>query len=406
MLGKGFISWGGGVDCLNLYINALQYVGKSTNIEIFLLIPEDTGFIKTIKNQLRPLKDFLRGKPPQIGKNAFIEKEEIAESFRRNNKISVIFYSDSKKNLIKTLKHLNADVLIPSFGALSKDFPYPWVGYLYDFQHKYYPEFFTSKDIVNRNRDFTAMLNDANVVIVNAEAVKRDILKYYPDTDVKIYNLPFTPTPQEQWFVSDNSIAKKYELPKKYFMISNQFWVHKSHGTAFEALAILGERGIEDYEIVCTGNTFDFRFPNYFAELKERIIELGVANKIKFLDYIPKQEQIQIMRRAVAVLQPTLFEGGPGGGAVYDAVALGVPVILSDIPVNQEIVEDNIFFFKAKSAEDMAEKMLKLIQKDERNELLRPNQEMLLKRGNERLAVLGDTLLRAIEAAIHSSKRV
>ena len=54
------------------------------------------------------------------------------------------------------------------------------------------------------------------------------------------------------------------------------------------------------------------------------------------------------------MLQPTLFEGGPGGGATFDAVALGVPSILSDLPVNLEINDPIVTFFKTGCAEALA----------------------------------------------------
>jgi glycosyltransferase involved in cell wall biosynthesis len=93
------------------------------------------------------------------------------------------------------------------------------------------------------------------------------------------------------------------------------------------------------------------------------------------------------------VLQPTLFEGGPGGGAVYDAVSLGVPAILSDIPVNREIEnEPNLFYFEAGSAPDLAGKMRAFLKK----EIRKPAREDLLSRGERRKRLMGDRLLEAV----------
>lgn len=410
LLGKGFISWGGGIDCLKFYISALLSKSNIKKIQLYLLIPQESQFNVKVKNRLRPLKkmlvDIINGKRPHYVSENSIDKEGIIKSFHCfEDKVDILFYSESRTGLVDTLKKIDADVVIPSIDSLGKEFPYPWVGYLYDFQHKYYSEFFTASDIENRNKAFSVMLNDAKAVIVNALDVKNDILKYYPATKAQIYNLPFTPIPRKEWFSNtDNDITEKYSLQKKYFMISNQFWIHKSHSTAFEALAILHNKGIDNYDIICTGNTYDYRFPNYFNELKEKVAQLGLINKVRFLGYISKEDQIQIMRKSVGVLQPTLFEGGPGGGATYDAVALGIPVIVSDIPVNKEIVEENVFFFKTKSPEDMADKMLNLIRRHENNEFIKSNPELLIEKGNARLEILGDRLLEAIDCVMNSSK--
>jgi len=410
ILSSGFISWGGGVDFLKNCTNALSRKSETENLQIYLLIPQESQLIINIKNQLRPFKkmlvDILNGKRPYYVKMHSIDKQVIINSFSCfKDNVEIIHYLNSRVGLIDALQRIRADVVLPSIDSLGKEFPYPWIGYLCDFQHKYYPEFFVDREIENRNKEFTVMLTDAKAVIVNALDVKDDICKYYPETKTQVYNLPFAPIPSKEWFANDKNIAELYDLPEKYFMISNQFWIHKSHSTAFEALAILqNKEGIDDYEIVCTGNTHDYRFPNYFNELQEKIAKLGLVNKIRFLGYISKEDQIQIMRNAVGVLQPTLFEGGPGGGATYDAIALGIPVIVSDIPVNKEIFEENILFFQVKSPKDMADKMLTLIRKNENNELIIANAEELIAKGNARLEILGDRLLEAINCAINISK--
>ncbi len=156
-------------------------------------------------------------------------------------------------------------------------------------------------------------------------------------------------------------IEKTYNLPNKYFLISNQFWIHKSHETAFAALRLVQDAG-EDAHILCTGNTTDYRWPQHFDKLKAGIAKNQLAEKIHFLGIVPKGDQLAIMRRSVAVIQPTLFEGGPGGGAIYDAVSTCTPGIVSDIDVNKEIDIGVIEFFRAGSAEDLAAKMLKFLQ--------------------------------------------
>ena len=83
----------------------------------------------------------------------------------------------------------------------------------------------------------------------------------------------------------------------------------------------------------------DYRSPDYAGRLVARVQTLGIADACHFLGLIPKLDQIALMREAIAVIQPTLFEGGPGGGAVYAAIGLGQPVIVSDISVNREIAE-------------------------------------------------------------------
>lgn len=399
IMGKGFIDWGGGIDFLRFCMNALKSQDK---VEIVLFLPIDTSWTSKVKDVLRPIKyallDLKDGKIPRYHKNKMIDIDTIINDFRiENPELKVVLYQDDRKSLIRKLDEAKIDVLIPSIESLGKDFPYPWVGYLYDFQHKYYSEFFTENEIERRDKDFETMLMDAKMIIVNALDVKNDINNFFPNNRSTICNLPFAPIPKKEWFQQNLGMLKKYQLPKKYFIISNQFWIHKDHRTAFRALALLNQKGYNDYEIVCSGNPYDYRYPQYFNELKNEIDMLGITGKIKFLGYVPKLDQIAIMRNSIAVIQPTWFEGGPGGGAVYDAVAVGVSAIVSDIDVNKEIDNEYVEFFKVKSPENLAEKMIEHIKIYEGTFNKIKSNADLLKAGEYRLNLVGERLMEAIE---------
>jgi glycosyltransferase involved in cell wall biosynthesis len=106
------------------------------------------------------------------------------------------------------------------------------------------------------------------------------------------------------------------------------------------------------------------------------------------------------MKKSIALIQPTLFEGGPGGGSVYDAIAHGVPCIVSDIPVNMEIEDDNVLFFKAGSSDDLSMKMIELLNKG----IKKPDNNLLLAKSEERALKLGDSLFNIINFTIENYK--
>lgn len=62
----------------------------------------------------------------------------------------------------------------------------------------------------------------------------------------------------------------------------------------------------------------------------------------------------------MGLIQPSLFEGGPGGFSVYEAIAMGKPILVSDIKVNKEIIYKKKLIFKKKSAKDLSKKILYL----------------------------------------------
>jgi glycosyltransferase involved in cell wall biosynthesis len=174
--------------------------------------------------------------------------------------------------------------------------------------------------------------------------------------------------------------------------------MHKDHITAFEALkkVIETEPGA-DIHIVCTGLTGDYRSPEYFTSLMDSIRRLGIAERVHVLGHIPKRDQMAIMRKCIAVVQPTLFEGGPGGGSVYNSIAAGIYSIVSDIAVNLEIPKnDHVVFFKAQDASDLSEKMLDAIA----NPRARIGWLRLRVNEKRRLRAMRDVLLPKIEQSI------
>ena len=147
-----------------------------------------------------------------------------------------------------------------------------------------------------------------------------------------------------------------------YFFSPNQFWQHKDHITAIKAMALFYEQyKLTDIHLICTGEMHDYRAPGYIQSIQDLVKELQLEGKIHFLGYITKELQLSIMKNAISLVQPTLFEGGPGGGAVYEALAMGIRVVLSDIPVNKEISRSNCLFFEASNPQSLSNKMFEII---------------------------------------------
>ena len=81
------------------------------------------------------------------------------------------------------------------------------------------------------------------------------------------------------------------------------------------------------------------------------------------MNNLEKKVQLNLIKYSVALIQPSLFEGGPGGFSVYEAISLGKPVIVSGIKVNREIKYNKKFFLKTKDHNDLKKKNNLCIQK-------------------------------------------
>jgi len=374
--GDMFVEWGGGIDFLRLVAKGLQAMPQAHQNQLYLFVPIKSNNLFTyLKFYIKKIFNLL---PFSIKYTALLSKplnlKHIEEVLQKEAAIQVIVVKHQPDKLEKVLEPYNIDILLPCFYPLPKSFPIPWIGYLYDFQHKYLPHFFTDEEIQSRELAFNQMVSQATAIIVNAKTVKQDAIEFLGVNPQKVFALPFCPLyGQEE--VEGN--LDKFKLPELFFLISNQFWKHKDHATAFKAMREFYELGSNrDIHLVCTGEIHDYRFPEYANELRQLLKQLGIEKQVHLLGYISKQEQVLLMQKAIAVLQPTLFEGGPGGGVVYEALARNKYVVLSDIPVNQEIVDDRCLFFEAGNFIDLANNLIRAIAMPKLGEMVNKDLEV------------------------------
>jgi glycosyltransferase involved in cell wall biosynthesis len=98
------------------------------------------------------------------------------------------------------------------------------------------------------------------------------------------------------------------------------------------------------------------------AQLRERASTLGVSGDVCFLGWVSAGELEGLYAAASAVVLPTLAEGF--GLPVLEAMARGVPVACSDIPVLHEVAGDDALFFDPHSETAIAQAITRLLGDD------------------------------------------
>ncbi|WP_026098044.1 glycosyltransferase family 4 protein [Kamptonema formosum] len=341
-------TWMGGVIYIHNLVKAIASL-ELPGLELYLIVPSDSA--PEIYNEMQPFV-----------KKLCVEKD-LAGTFWNQVQWKILrkipfLYAGA---LSKIAKREQLDFLYPvneTYG-LCWDLPCAWATWIPDFQHKYLPEFFSERKIKLCDFYFNYMGHNAPAIIFSSQVALEDFKRFYPGGKAQTFVLNFRSVPYPEWFVSDPmAVQEQYKLPERFFLVSNQFWVHKNHKIIIEALALLKKEKIEPV-IVCTGNLRDGRFPGYDRELLALIQKYELDEQVKLIGLIPRIEQIQLMRRALAVIQPSLFEGW--STVVEDARLLGKAIILSDIPVHLEQNPPHATFFRRDSPQDLAEKIKLLL---------------------------------------------
>ena len=253
-------------------------------------------------------------------------------------------------SLDEFLKREKFDFVYPYFSENRTNFRS--AAWIYDFQHKHLPQFFSQEEIDHREKYFELIASHAPIVVLSSRACEQDFKHAFPRFAHKSRVLSFRVSPRREWYLPNPvETQRKYGLPDKFLLISNQFWQHKNHLVVFEALSLLRSRSILPV-VVCTGIIHDHRNPAYSDSIVEAIERLGIGKQLHLLGLIPRLDQVQLMRRCLAVVQPSLYEGW--STVVEDARLLGKPVILSDIPVHVEQNPPQSLFFERESPSSLA----------------------------------------------------
>lgn len=209
-----------------------------------------------------------------------------------------------------------------------------------DFQHNRLPGFFGPMEVTERDRTCRNYAEDQFPLVLSSNDSLNDYRKFYDAEGDKAYVVPFVSYIEslirQLSPVKEEEILKKYKLDgQKYVCIMNQFWQHKNHGEVLDAMKIYFSRNPDSRLIFTfTGKLEDYRALDYIEKLKNLFAKKTISDHSRLLGFIDRIEQIAIMKNALFVIQPSLFEGW--GTVVEDAKVLDKRILLSDIPVHRE----------------------------------------------------------------------
>jgi len=224
-----------------------------------------------------------------------------------------------------------------------------------DFQHKFLPKLFSQNEINSRDNYLNSIQSKIQYLVFSSHTAKEHYYRFYQKSRIKTFVLQFNSIIDDD-LPNFETIKDKYRLNFKYFIVSNQFWKHKNHLLILKSIKYLVENKSFEFKIVFTGREVDDRDPNYFNTLKEYVAAHNLSKHLVFLGFIPRNDQLTIMKNAMAVIQPSLFEGW--GTVVEDAKTLNKQVIASSTPIHKEQLEINAYYFNENNFRELADLML------------------------------------------------
>lgn len=256
----------------------------------------------------------------------------------------------------RTFHAHDIDVVFEAANFFGWRFALPTVAWIPDFQHRHLPQMFSKYAYWRRELGLQTQIGFGRTIMLSSENARKNCEQFYPSSRGRTHVVQFAVLLDQAIMDGDpDEVRTRHGLPKNYIYLPNQFWKHKNHRLVIETLGqIKGQRVV----IAATGQAMDPRHPGIYDQLRSLVRNKGLEESFRFLGMVPYRDVIALMRAASAVLNPSFLEGW--STTVEEARALGVPLVLSDIPVHREQMDGSAHFFSAVSPHGLAEALLEI----------------------------------------------
>lgn len=364
-------SWIGGTYYITNLVNSLSLLEDEKKPDILVLASNLSSYEYVSCVTEYPYLSFVK-----IKANRFVS---LLNRVSTRLGLGRIFYP----RIIKTL-----DVVFPSvqFGRGSNV-----VHWIPDFQDKCLPMFFSENQLKYRERIYRNIAFNKRRVVFSSENALADFTKFYPKNNALTFVSKFAVTHPSYSDLDSDKIRAQYNLPRDYFFCPNQLWKHKNHLAVLNALVELKEKKlIGGITVVFSGKESDSRNPEYPLMIKEFVETHHLSSNVIFLGFIDRKDQLKIMSEAIAVVQPSLFEGW--STVIEDAKAMNKYVIASDLQVNiEQLQPGNASFFNPNNSSELSELLKKFSDNKPRIEVMIDYRENILEFANSFMKIV-DTM--------------
>lgn len=157
--------------------------------------------------------------------------------------------------------------------------------------------------------------------------VKAPIVAFYNGVDTQVFKPSATPK-------SLNHLG----INQPYILTAGAIERRKNIETLYDMMALLADH--KDLKLVVVGGIRDQTYAN---ELKQKIIDLGLLNRVITLGYLDEHDLIALYQQAEFFVTASRDEGF--NLPPLEAMACGTAVVCSDIAVHRELFEGCAAFF-------------------------------------------------------------
>lgn len=200
--------------------------------------------------------------------------------------------------------------------------------------------------MVNTFATLEIALTESRKQLKLQEGIKVDKLKVIPNgIDLNKFVIA-----EEERYKLKQIFRDKYKIPQEAIIIGNISRVteEKGHKILVEAFSQIYKKNKNVYLLLAGGGILE-------NEIRNMANDLNISQNVIITGRFSDEDKIKYYSALDIFVFPSLAEGF--GIVILEAMAFGLPLICSDLPVFKEIDNAEISFFKTKDALDLAEKL-------------------------------------------------
>ncbi|MFH1509020.1 MAG: glycosyltransferase family 1 protein [bacterium] len=224
------------------------------------------------------------------------------------------------------------------------------------------PFFYFFKQLAYRYVTRSAVKRAKKVITVSNYS-KAEIVKHFKIPDTKIA-VTYEAADKKCLQVNEEFISKtlnKFGIKKDYILYVGNAHPHKNLDRLIEAFKIICKKR-NDLKLVLVGKK-DY----FYSRLEEESIKNHSADfmkNVKFPGFVTDRELAALYRQASLYVFPSLYEGF--GLPPIEAMTCGIPVISANTSCLPEILGEAADYFDPYKTEEMAQKIIDLIDDEEK----------------------------------------
>jgi glycosyltransferase involved in cell wall biosynthesis len=251
---------------------------------------------------------------------------------------------------------------VPLFAKVGR-----YVATIHDMIPLLWPQWVTRKHRLVVSAAYQRLGRQADVVITPSEATKADVVRHLRINPERIEVIPwgceqrFQPMPDRDRFAA---VRQKYQLPVRYLLFVGTLEPRKNLTTLLRAFAMLRTaRHRDELKLVVAG-----RLGWLYTDILTTVRRLALADAVIFTGFVDDEDLPHLYRGAELFVFPSLYEGF--GLPILEAMASGVPVVMSNTASMPEVAGDAAILVSPHDPQAIAEGMARVLAEDQLRQVL------------------------------------